>query len=365
LKSYPWQFEWLTSWEAVWDQSFMAQWHKWIDQSVDAYVFFEPSVVGAWVETYERLKHIEPRFLIAKGGNCTIFLPLVLVKDSWKGAWQTSLRPVGYAEFDYHDPIMVGHADPSMIKSYWESLFSEIDSRWGRSLDLVAINGLRSNFFPDKCNFVQTEFAPFINLKGFHSAEEILGGLSQSLRGDIKRQKRRLEGLGEIKLHIFSKDETEGALRDLPEILSEHSRRWPGSYKVPGFHATLIRNCLETGILHMSELLLNNSSISWHIGFLHKTRYYWYMPVYRPKYREYSPGKLHLYLCLEDAMKRGCLTFDLLKGDEEYKRQWTSISDELYDLTWRSKRFISLLRCSWVSSIKPKIHRAATVLRLR
>ncbi len=366
LKFHPWQFEWLTSWEVVWDQSLMSRWHEWIDQSADAHVFFEPSMVRAWVETYERLKHIEPRFLIARGGdNCVIFQPLVEVKENWKGAWQTSLRPVGYSEYDYHDPIIVGQADPLLIKSYWESLFSEIDSRWNRSLDVVAINGLRSYCISDKFNINRTGVAPFISLQGINSVEGFLSSLSQSLRGDIRRQKRRLESQGDVTLRVFSKDETEEALNILPGILSRHALRWPKSYRAPGFHANIVKNCLRKGILHMSELRVNDNPISWHFGFLYKSRYYWYMPVHNPAFNQYSPGKIHLFMCAGEALKKGVNIFDLLKGEEDYKKQWTTSTEDLFELTWQSTSVISSLRQIWISGIKPDMSRAAAALKMR
>lgn len=340
----------------VWDQSFLSQWRKWIDQSADAHVFFEPSVVCAWVETYERLKHIEPRFLIAKNSdNFVIFLPLVQVKENWKGAFQTSLLPVGYSEFDYHDPIVVGSPDISVIKSFWEAFFAEINSRWGRYLDIVAINGLRSNFVSYKFNSIQTDYAPFINLKGMHSIEQLLNSLSQSLRGDIRRQKKRLESLGEVKLHIFSNDETDDALHILPEILSEHSRRWPRSYKSQGYHERLVREALPAGFLHLSELLVGGLPVSRHLGFIHHKRFYWYMPVYNPEFAAYSPGKLHIYFCIEDAIRKRVAIFDLLRGAEYYKSAWTKEQTNLFILNWCSERFGSIIRNFLVHSLKPSI----------
>lgn len=345
MADYKWQFEWLVKWEDILNPAFESQWRDWIDKSADAHVFFEPSVVRAWVETYERLKHIEPRFLIARSDNhCMIFLPLVQVKENWKGAWQTSLLPVGYSEFDYHDPIVVGHQDPSLIKSFWKTLFAEITLRWGRAFDVVAINGL--HFHCDSCTtkFIKSDDAPFISLKGINSIEEYLNSLSQSLRGDIKRQQRRLERLGEVKLRVFSKDETEDALNILPEILSAHSRRWPRSFKAPEFHANLIKYCLPSGILHISELLFNNSPISWHIGFLHKQRYYWYLPVYKSEYQNYSPGKIHLSIAICEAIKKGTDFFDFLKGIEGYKLQWAKGIAPLFEISQRSRSISATLK---------------------
>jgi CelD/BcsL family acetyltransferase involved in cellulose biosynthesis len=351
-----WQFEWITSWDEIWRYEFLNKWRDIIDSSPDAHVFFEPSLVKAWVETYIRLENIHPRFLIGHFGNeIIIFMPLVYVKKGWKNACQHTMLPVGYSEFDYHDPIVMGCPDSEILNSFWKELFVAIFSKWGRSLDVLAISRLRSSVTEGDFKVSQSECAPFINLKGINSSGELLGTLSQSLRGDIKRQKKRLENIGEIKLRVFSKDETAEALNILPSIISEHTRRWPRSYKAPGFHKSLVINCLNTGIMHMSELLVAGEPISWHIGFLHRSRYYWYMPVYRSEYQQYSPGKLHLYMCVEEALKKGVAIFDLLRGDEDYKRQWAKESINLFNLRWNSKSVLSSVKAFLLNSIKSNI----------
>jgi CelD/BcsL family acetyltransferase involved in cellulose biosynthesis len=356
LVNNSWQFEWLTSWEEIWNQDFVTQWQNWIDESHTAHVFFEPSVVQAWVITYKKLLIVEPRFLIARSGvENIVFLPLVYVKNNWKNAWQRAILPVGYSEFDYHDPIVLGDSEPEVIGKFWRELFTEIHLKWGKSLDFFAINGLKSNVTASNFKVTQSECAPFIKLNGMNSIEDFTGSLSQSLRGDINRQKRRLERMGEIRLHTFMKDETDEAMNILPRILSEHSRKWSQSYKAPEFHESLFGHCFNSGILHISELFVAGNQISWHIGFLHKLRFYWYMPVYKPEYQQYSPGKIHLYMCVEEALRKGITVFDLLKGDEDYKRQWTKDSIALFDLRYNSKRIISSIRSALVSTIKPAI----------
>jgi CelD/BcsL family acetyltransferase involved in cellulose biosynthesis len=340
----------------VWDHLFLSRWRKWIDQSDDAHVFFEPSMVRAWVETYERLKPIKPRFLIARNdNNCVIFLPLVQIKENWKGAFQTSLLPVGYSEFDYHDPIVVGSYDTSVTKSFLAAFLEELLNHWKGDFDVVVVNGLRLTSLPDDLKATPCDSAPFINLSGYRSIHELMRALGQSLRGDINRQRRRIERLGRTELRVYASDETNAALVSLAAMLEEHKAKWPRSYKALGLYENLVRRCLPDGVLHLSEFLLGGVPISWHIGFLHKSRYYWYMPVYRPEYQQYSPGKVHLYTCVEEALRKGITVFDFLKGDEDYKRQWTKDSIALCDLRYSSKRIVSSIRSALVSTIKPAI----------
>jgi len=356
VKSHHWQFEWLTSWEAVWGHSFLSQWHKWIDQSDDAHVFFEPSVVKAWVLTYDKLQSMQPRFLIARSNDGNIvFLPLVYIRHNWKNAWLRVFQPVGYSEFDYHDPIIVGSPDITVKKSFWTMFAEELQNKWKDDFDVAVFNGLRSTSLPDDLKATPYDSAPFIDLSGYRSINEFMKGLSQSLRRDVNRQMRRIKQLGNIELHVYANNEINAALISFNAMLKEHKTKWPRSYKAPGFHENLVRGCLPYGLLHLSEFLLDGVPISWHFGFLHKSRYYWYMPVYRPEYQQYSPGKIHLYMCIEEALKKEIKLFDLLKGDEDYKRQWTKHSTALFDLKYNSKRIMSSVRSLLINTIKPTI----------
>ena len=113
-----WKFEWITTWDEVWSPDFVEQWQSWVKDSASAHVFFHPALVKAWVETYTALRDIQPRFLIAQvGSDCTVFMPLILMKSNWKDIWQRSMLPVGYSEFDYHDPIMSVKGDTALWSS--------------------------------------------------------------------------------------------------------------------------------------------------------------------------------------------------------------------------------------------------------
>ena len=364
MKYYSWKFEWLTSWEEIFDHDFVDQWQTWIDNADYAHVFFESSLVLAWVETYKKLKNIQPRFLIARNSdNCLIFLPLVQVKENWKGAFQTSLLPVGYSEFDYHDPIVVGSSDISVTKSFWGAFSEELLNRWEGDFDVAVVNGLRLTARSDDLKAMPCDSAPFIDLTIYGSIHEFMKGRGQSLRGDINRQMGRLEGLGKTELRVYSNEETNAALISLSTMLEEHKRKWPRSYKASSFHENLVRRSLPARVLHFSEILLNGATISWHFGYLHKSRYYWYMPVYRPEFQQYSPGKIHLYMSIKEALSKGVTIFDLLKGDEDYKRQWTKESVPLFNFKCTSKSWISSMRIFLFDTIKPAISKVVRSLK--
>lgn len=275
---------------------------------------------------------------------------MVILKYGVKNACLRTLQPVGHTEYDYHDPIAHG-LTADLWPHFWESFTLEVNKRWGGAFDRVVLNGLCVRPAVDGADV--SDRAPFIPIGRFSSADEFLASLGKSLRGDIRRQLRRLEGLGPVSFRVLQPAETDTALTWLPEILAQHTEKWPNSYKLPGFHAALVREALPAGLLHVSELKVGNAVVSRHLGFSYRRRFYWYMPVYDPAYQNHSPGKVHLYFCALDAIGRGGKIFDLLRGEEDYKRQWTEQSSELFDMSWRSSSPGAFMRLYLAESVKP------------
>lgn len=349
-----WHFSWLTTWPEVFVEAESTKWMKLLDVSPNRHVFFTPALLRAWVSTYREISLVEPRFMLAqsKSGE-KVFLPLVITRRNWKNAGLRVMHPVGLSEYDYHDPI--SSTDDLCWDDFWSAFEREVLSRWGKSFDVFRFGGIRSASLPKKQVGMPVDTAPYISLAGFSSADDFLASLSQSLRGDIRRNLRRLEQLGEVKLRVYAPDEIELAQQTLRSLLNYHRSRWPDSYKAPHFHKNLLREALPAGVLHFSELMVGGQPVSWHLGFCFGERFYWYMPAYDPEYQVYSPGKVHLFLCVGDAIRQGIQVFDLLRGDEGYKKLWTNLSEDIYDVQFEGKRFGRSLRIALLEQIKPRL----------
>lgn len=350
-----WHFEWITAWQDVWDSAVVDRWQALINKVDNPHVFATPSLVRAWWLACKNIIEVDPCFLLAtSAGGAVVFIPLVIVKHGIRNACLRTLQPAGHAEYDYHDPIAQGLAADHW-PHFWQSFVDEINKRWGGTFERAVLNGLRIS--PHIGGAEVSDRSPYISIGHFSSADEFLASLGKSLRGDIRRQLRRLEEVGPVSFRVLQPDETDVALTWLSEILAQHAEKWPNSYKLPGFHAALVREALPAGLLHLSELKVGDAVVSRHLGFFYRRRFYWYMPVYDPTYQTYSPGKLHLYFCAIDAIGKGGEVFDLLRGEEDYKRQWTGQSRELYEVSWRGSSLGSALRLTLVELVKPALQK--------
>lgn len=337
------KFEWITEWETIWSEQFQSQWLDWMERADNAHVFFHPAMARAWVDTYMPLRDIRPLFCIATQGENTIFLPLVLWKKNWKNAFERAIVPVGYSDFDYHDPIVVGK-DPHDWEEFWKTFFEELESRWHSSFDTITIDGIRKEAISLPQQFEEIEVCPYIDLSTFPDSDAFLQSLKKNLRQDTKRRVRRLEENDDVTFQIFATDELTQALQTLPDLLDHHIKRWPNAYKAPHFHENLIKALLPKGLLHFSRICIGTKTISWRIGFIYKSRYYSYMPAFDIEYNQYSPGKVHLFYCIDDAIKRGLKTYDQLRGAELYKNEWTNTVDSIWTYNKSNDGFSTRLK---------------------
>ena len=350
--SNTWSFEWITDWDQIWSADFTQKWRTWHEHSWSAHVFFHPALVQAWVETYLPLQDIRPLFVLARQGDLQVFLPLVLWKRNWKNGFLREIIPAGYSDFDYHNPLIIGPRELFEPESFWSSLLEALDG-FDIGFDSLQINGIGRACGATSPHWSDDELCPFCDISGFATPEQFLPSLKKSLRGDLRRQLRRLREQGELSLHVYGREELAESLQSLPRFLDFHSQRWPKAYKPPHLYENLLRRGLAEGLIHFSELRLDAQPISYHLGFIDKERFYYYLPAIDPAFSNLSPGKVHLLQCVEEAIAQGVPVFDHLRGEESYKSGWTNKAAQLYTLTLRKKNIASRVKWFMIHQLKP------------
>jgi hypothetical protein len=370
-----WRFHWITSWDEVWGTAFMRRWETLLQVSRDAHVFFHPALVRGWVDTFSERLSLEPRFMLAQSAEGeTVLLPLVFVRNGWKDLWQRLMVPVGYLGYDYHDPVLDGTDSTPLWTSFWPAFEAELTSRWGGTFDACLLYGLRSRCLPGNPAWSERHIAelgpnrpingyvaPYADISRAGSIDEFMRTRGANLRGDLARRLRRLEAVGHLTYHVYGGDAAEDARGAVDAMLRENARRWPMARRVRSFYDHLIAHCLPSGLLHLSELQIDRTPISWHLGFVYRDRFYYYLPAFRADYAGYSPGKVHLRMCFADAIERGLGVFDLLSGDEAYKWHWADGRTEEFGMVWPGDGPLSMARRIWGARIKPGL----VVLRRR
>jgi CelD/BcsL family acetyltransferase involved in cellulose biosynthesis len=344
-----WKFEWITEWDTIYTESFHKVWFELAENGFNSHVFFHPPLCLAWIATYRKLQKIEPLFCFAEKGTISILFPLVLWTQNWKNAFRKIIVPVGYSDFDYHDPL----TNRQLSKEDWASFYKSLRGSLILKVpfDAIEINGIRAEINSENWS-KEIDIASFCELNIFRNSDDFLKSLKTSLRGDIRRQIKRISEHNPLTLNHYTT--ISEALSVLPHFLKLHSERWPKAYKAPGFHQNLIKYGVESGIIHFTSLKSGEKILSYHLGFVYNSRYYYYMPTIDPVYENLSPGKVHLFKLVEFAIENGYQLFDHLRGVENYKVGWTNSIQPLYQFLEYKNSPRSDIK-NMINSIKKKV----------
>jgi CelD/BcsL family acetyltransferase involved in cellulose biosynthesis len=336
-----WKIEWITDWTTIESEEFRRFWFKTFHANQSNHVFFHPDIVKAWIDSYRSFEDISPVFYVAKIENFDLILPLVSWKRNVKNLRQRVILPVGFSEFDYHDPVISSVIPTKYMGMFWDQFIDDICDRF--YFNKLTLNGIRITGSTVKfCK--EHDICPSADLSKFNSFQDFMSEMKGSLRGDIYRQERKLKALGDLKLVTYDKDHLAKASEELEIFLAHHKTRWPHAFKPPEFFKNLLTYGIPAGVTHFSALSLNDKPINWHLGFNVHGRFYYYMHTFDLVYSNYSPGKIHLFYLIKSCFQDKLKTFDFLRGDEAYKAGISRENTELYQLTVVNQKLYSKIK---------------------
>jgi hypothetical protein len=337
-----WRFEWITSWEDIDHPGFIKTWEDIYNHADNPNIFMHPALGMTWLNVYRKLRTLEPYFIIEKKGNSQVFFPLLLWSLSGKNAFLKKMIPVGYSDFDYTGPIYVNLSGNEDKQQFWNELSRIITlENVLKKFDQVEFTGIRDKFKLTGFKVLE-ERCPKINLAPLESCESFISTLPVKLRKDLKRRRNRLEEKGTVDFTVLTSFKE--IKKSFPVFIQWHAMKWPKAYKAPGLYEAVLRDSLNAGILHYSVLSLDTIPISIRVGFFNTDTFFSYIPVYDPKYSQYSPGKVHLMHCICWAIEKKLSIFDHLRGEEQYKSEWTENSYPLYTYSLWNPGFTSSLK---------------------
>ena len=175
--------------------------------------------------------------------------------------------------------------------------------------------------------------APFLALAP--TWEEYLASIPSKLRHEIRRKARRLDAeLGEHRV-VFASPET--LVEDLGLFTEMHreSEGRKGRFMVPGmelFFRRLGELFIPEGEFHLAFMEVGDRRPAGVIAFRYRGVFSLYNSAFDRSMRDLSPGMVLVADMIDHAIVDGCGSFDMLKGDLEYKYRFGAVRREVLRL---------------------------------
>lgn len=267
-----------------------------------------------------------------KGGQLVGLLPMARIRTDARGLF--FCQATNFARGDYQPPIVASDADPEVLSGLLDAALDYFGRRIVYWFAGIPQTHLAARVLPSHLAsrglavMEQFQEAPRLNIEG-RTYGQIESSWSPSHRTDVRRQRKRLAALG--KLSLWQPQTLSEAQGFLEELFVVHDEKWlsqglPGRFQDPAEqrHYRAIVDKLWGHGLHLSALRSGETNVSYGLGFVSGGWLQWYRPTYRGNYQNYSPGKVHIALLLEEACQDHWQGLDFLTGAEPYKLQWSN-----------------------------------------
>ena len=294
-----WRFDWLRSWDEVWEPRHLARWRAASDDpTAHATPFMHPDLVRGWLATMGGPGGFAPFFLHAThaDGQQVLWL-LVRPRDGLL----RRLLPVGDGtggpHFAYNDPLVVParSAEEALAPGFWPAFERELRARAGSWFDSVALHRLRREVAGEAVGDPAPLGAPYVRLDAYPDFHAYMAARPSSLQKRIERKFRKAASEGRPELHIHGPDELDAVLAWLPDLEAAQSARYPETVLAPRLLENLVAEGIGGGLVRCSVFRLDGRPMSWRIDYLlGGTLYLGFCAIDEGQGR-HSPGHLHTY----------------------------------------------------------------------
>lgn len=234
---------------------------------------------------------------------------------------------IGAAGADYLDLIVRKGHEAAALAALSQHLDEQQVSLY---LDHLPPNPLAAGLSLTDWNAIEAspDVCPFIDLSG-HSWDSYLASLGPSHRANFRRRLRGLEAKFTLSFTpVASQDDRR---RVVDGLFLFHDQRWTGgsstafsSTPLRAFHQDLTQSALDSGWLRMYALSLNGTLAATMYGFAGDGRFYFYQHGFDTAYSRDSLGLVLMGLSIRGAIDEGMREFDMLYGNEPYKKLWAA-----------------------------------------
>ncbi len=281
-------------------------------------------------------------FKAYRGGEMVAILPLFLATRKVMGIKirQLSFIGDGAGGADHLDIIAKPADKSAALGAIFELLHREFDcqriqleSLTAGSITLAFLKDIRTTGKVKFPGFSEstTAVCPQIDLsEGWESV------LLQSRRSDnFKRRLKKLQKSHDFEFRsITSPSNIDAAFA---RFLDLHEQRWSaaGGSELTGhprlieFQRSIVQSLSQAGLVRFEELWVDGKCTSSVYGLDNGRTFYYYNSGYDLAYSHLSVGLVLLGLSVKGAIERGNTLYDFLRGNEDYKFDWATRTEQL------------------------------------
>jgi hypothetical protein len=146
--------------------------------------------------------------------------------------------------------------------------------------------------------------------------------LKHNIKNAIRRMQKKLSALGDLNFRIVSQDVQES---DVQAFQTVYGCSWKPQELDASFYPALMNAMARSGRLRLGILLVNDRAISTQLWFYANGRGYVVKTAYDEAMQQFSPGTLLTWFMIKYLIDHEDMRFfDFLRGDDSYKKYWTT-----------------------------------------
>lgn len=185
------------------------------------------------------------------------------------------------------------------------------------------------------------DLCPYIHLPD--SIEMVMERLGGSMRRNLRRRMRKLEK--EYRVEVKTQDSFGTIEEAMNAFYKLHQKRWQtkgmegvfAEKALRDFHFEVARTFAEKGWLSLYFLTANDEPVASIYSFDYKQKTYEYLTGFDPEYSEYGVANLLRKCVIEECIRKGLKEYDLLRGNEPYKREWNTKARKNFEVSYVKK----------------------------
>jgi len=205
------------------------------------------------------------------------------------------------------------------------------------------------------------ERAPYLSLSESYGL--FLSTLGSRQRESIRRRLRQATKRYNVRFEcVTSSEGVDCAISDLLSVFKNSKRGVPdqgfNSSDYFGFHAEIIRTIAKNGWLRLQLLYFDDVPVAFLYGYKFEQTFFFYQTGYDLNYRNDGAGSIILQYSIEQAFIEKCISYEFLRGTEEYKYHFSSGERNSHTVMLWSRQGVSWfihMSIKWLTGVARKI----------